>query len=81
LPKSWQVRGDEVEAVGQKRNEVSKHMACTGKAVQQRERRSVFAAGLAVEHLQIVDGDRAVFDGTHARCLHREITAVMEYDR
>jgi len=56
-------------------------MACTGKAVQQQERRRVFAAGLAVEHLQIVDGDRAVFDGTHAQCLHREITAVMAYDR
>jgi hypothetical protein len=51
-----------VKAIGQKRDQIAEHMAGTGKAVQQKQRRRVGLARFAVEDFDVVNLDRAIGD-------------------
>jgi len=60
------VRGDHPVAVAQPVDERLPHPRRRRKAVQQQDRRSVGGTGVAVEHIQVVDGDVPVAGRAHA---------------
>ena len=68
------VRGDQVELVGQGRDQVAEHMRGSREAVQQQDRRGVLRTRLPVEDVQAVDVHGAVrhFRDRHAQLLARE---------
>ena len=71
LAEARQVGRDEVEAVGQKGNEIPEHMAGAGKAVQQQQRGRPGGPGLAIKNLHPVHVGRAIIDGSHGVSLSR----------
>ena len=54
LAEARQVGRDDVEAIGQERDEVAEHVARAREAVQQQQLRRVGGAGLAIEDLEAV---------------------------
>ena len=68
------VRGDQVELVGQGRDQVAEHMRGGREAVQQQDRRGVLRTRLPVEDVQAVDVHGAVryFRNRHVQLLVRE---------
>jgi hypothetical protein len=67
LAEARQVRRDDVEAIGQKRDEIPEHVAGAREAMKQQQRRRVDSGGLSVEYLQSVDVGLAVIDRGHKR--------------
>src|SRR5215813_8963980 len=65
LAKPGQIGRNHMKSVGELRNEIAEHVACSWKAVQQKQRRSVRATGLPVEDLNAVDGYSPVSDLGH----------------
>src|SRR5882724_45558 len=65
LAETWQVGRDDVEAIGQERDEVPEHMACAWEAMKQQQRGRAGSSGVAIEDLKAVHGDSAIFDGSH----------------
>jgi hypothetical protein len=65
LAETWQVGGDDVEAIGQERDEIAEHVARAGEAVKQQQRRRIGAPGLAIKDLETVHVGRTIFDGSH----------------
>src|SRR5262249_35106613 len=70
LAKAGQIGRNHMKSVGELRNEIAEHVACSWKAVQQKERRSVRATGLSVEDFDAVDGYSPVSDLGHSSGLH-----------
>src|SRR6266700_4336729 len=62
LAKPGQIGRNHMKSVGALRNEIAEHVACSWKAVQQKECRSVRATGLPVEDFDAVDGYSPVSD-------------------
>src|ERR1700742_1158064 len=54
VAETGQVRGDEGEAIGQKRDEVAEHMARAGEALQQQQVWRAGRTGLAIEDFATV---------------------------
>src|SRR5262249_21272076 len=65
LAKPGQIGRNHMKSVGELRNEIAEHVACSRKAVQQKECRSVRATGLSVENFDAVDGYSPVSDLSH----------------
>ena len=65
LPEAGQVGRDDVEAVGQQRDQVPEHVARAGETVQQQQRERVGGSGFPVKELKPVDVDGSKSDGTH----------------
>src|SRR6266567_6156675 len=65
LAKPGQIGRNHMKSVGELRNEIAEHVACSWKAVQQKECRSVRATGLPVEDFDAVDGYSPVSDLSH----------------
>jgi hypothetical protein len=65
LAKPGQIGRNDMKSVGELRNEIAEHVACSWKAVQQKECRSVRATGLPVEDFDAVDGYSPVSDLSH----------------
>ncbi len=65
LPKPRQVGSDEAKPVRELRDEIAKHVAGGGKAVQQEDRWRVLRAGFAIEYFYAVDIHLPVSDCTH----------------
>jgi len=65
LAKPGQIGRNHMKSVGELRNEIAEHVACSWKAVQQKECGSVGATGLAVEDFDAVDGYSPVSDLSH----------------
>src|SRR5262249_8538044 len=65
LAKPRQIGRNHMKPVGELRNEIAEHVACSWKAVQQKECGSVRATGLPVEDFDAVDGYSAVSDFSH----------------
>jgi hypothetical protein len=65
LAKPGQIGRDDMEPVGELRNEIAEHMAGTWEAVQQQQRRRVLRPGLAKKDIEPVDIDLAVADLAH----------------
>src|SRR5262245_24112678 len=59
------VRGDDVVAIGQCRDEVAEHMRAGREAVQEHDGRRVARTGLSEEDLLAFDGHSSVSDGNH----------------
>ena len=60
-----EIRGDDMRAVGEARDEVAKHVARGREAVKQQEFRRVLRAGLAIEDVAAVDRGGPIVDGGH----------------
>src|SRR6516162_7316148 len=60
-----QVGGNDVEAIGQERDEVAEHVAGAREAVQQQQLRGARRTGLAIEDLEAVHVGGSVLDGGH----------------
>src|SRR5262249_34507979 len=56
---------NQVKSAGEQRDEIAEHVARGWKTVQQKERRSVRAAGLAIEDFDAVEGYSPVSDLGH----------------
>jgi hypothetical protein len=54
-----------MKSVGELRDEIAEHVACSWKAVQQKEGRSVRATGLPVEDFDAADAYTPVSDFSH----------------
>src|SRR5262245_62515919 len=65
LAKPGQIGRNHTKSVGELRDEIAEHMACSRKAVQQKECRTVRATGLPVEDFHAVDGCSPVSDLSH----------------
>src|SRR5262249_60992352 len=65
LAKPRQIGRNHMTSIGELRNEIAEHVACSRKAVQQKECRSVRATGLSVENFDAVDGYSPVSDLSH----------------
>ena len=60
-----QVGRDDVEAIGQKRDQIPEHVARAWDAMEQQQRRRVGGSGLAIKDSHAVYIGRAIFDGGH----------------
>ncbi|KQT44590.1 hypothetical protein ASG43_14820 [Aureimonas sp. Leaf454] len=67
LAEAGKVGRDEMEAVGEQRNEIAEHMARRGKAVQEQRRRIRAVACFAIEDRNAVDVDGPNANLCHAR--------------
>jgi hypothetical protein len=65
LAEAWQVGRDDVEAIGEERDEIPKHVARAGEAMKQQQRRRIGAPSLATEDHETVHVGRTIFDGSH----------------
>ncbi len=69
LAEARQVRRDDVEAIGQQRDEVAEHVAGAREAVQQQQLRGARWARLAIEDVEAVHVGGAIGDGSHGAFL------------
>jgi hypothetical protein len=67
LTKPGQIGRNHMKSVGELRDQIAEHVACSRKAVQQKECRSVRKTGLPVEDFDAVDGYAPVSDLSHLR--------------
>ena len=65
LAEARQVGGDDMEAIGQQRDEIAEHVTGARKAMEQQQLRRVRGAGLAIEDIEAVDIGGAIVDGGH----------------
>ena len=63
-----EIGSDDMETVGEQRDQVAEHMAGGGEAVQQQQLRGARSACFAVEHIAIVDLGGPIMDGGHDAC-------------
>jgi hypothetical protein len=67
LAEAGQVRGYDVKAIRQRRDQLAKHMAGGWKSVKQQQRRRIRPSGLPVKYLEPVDVGLPVVNLRHAR--------------
>jgi hypothetical protein len=67
LAEARQVGRNDVEAIGQKRDEIPEHVARAREAMQLQQLRRAGPTSLPVEHLHPVDVGLAIFDRGHER--------------
>ena len=60
-----EIGSDDMETVGEQRDEIAKHMAGGGEAVQQQQLRGARSARLAVEDVSAVDLGGPIVGGSH----------------
>src|SRR5258705_3207444 len=65
LAKAGQIGRSHMKSVGELRNEIAEHVACSWKAVQQQDRWRVLRPGFAIEYSYAVDIHLPVSDCTH----------------
>ena len=65
LAEARQIGSDDVEAVGQQRDEIAEHVAGAREPVQQQQLRGAGRAGLAIEDVEAVHVGGSIFDGGH----------------
>src|SRR5262245_10667701 len=65
LTKARKVRSDDMKFVGEQRDQITKHVACARKAVQQQQLRRVGWPRFTIEDLETVDIGRAISDRHH----------------
>jgi hypothetical protein len=65
LAEAGQIGGYDPKAIGEKRNEIPKHMTRTREAVEQQQRRRVCAARLAIEDVESVHVGFSISDSVH----------------
>ena len=63
-----QIRSDDMEAVGEQRDEIAEHVAGGWEAVQQQQLRRARGASFAVENVAAVDLGGAIVDAGHDAC-------------
>src|SRR6266540_1896773 len=65
LAEARQVGRDDVETIGQKRDQIPEHVARAWEAMQQQQRRRGGGSGFAIKDFHAVYIGRAIFDGGH----------------
>ena len=65
IAKARQIGRDDMESIGELRDEVAEHVAGGREAMQQEQLRGALSARLAVEHVAAVDLGGAIMDGGH----------------
>jgi hypothetical protein len=65
LSEAGQIGSYDPKAIGEKRDNIPKHMTCTREAVEQQQRRRVCAARLAIEDVESVHVDLSISDSGH----------------
>ena len=73
LPKPGRSGAIDMEAIGQKRDEVAEHVARAREAVKQQQLRGVGGARLAIEDLEAVHVGGSIVDGGHGVFLSKTL--------
>ena len=74
VPEARQVGSDDVEAIGEARDQIAEHVAGAREAMEQQQLRRAGLAGFAIEDVEAVHVGFAIIDGGHRGFPFRIIT-------